>query len=162
MGRANRGSPHAGPLILADVGEGVSAHFRDDGRAAIATATAVAREDNAAEITTEHLLAGLVQHADRELWQLLTPYGLTADTARRRCLPGRPGDPVVDAPAFSKRVKEVLRIANSFERQHGGRIGCAGIVLALMLRRDSAVLAYLRNQVEIQRLTNALSAVMQR
>ncbi|KMO71509.1 hypothetical protein BST22_12040 [Mycolicibacterium chubuense] len=140
----------------------VSAHFSDDGRAAVAAATAAARDGSAAEVTSEHLLAGVLRHADQELRELLTPFGLTADTARRRCLPGRPGDPVVDAPAFSKRVKEILRLANLTARQDDGRIGCAGIFVALMLRRDSAVMAYLRDKAEVDRLTSAARALTQR
>jgi ATP-dependent Clp protease ATP-binding subunit ClpA len=140
----------------------VSAHFSDDGRAAVAAATAAARDGNAAEVTSEHLLAGVLRHADGELTHLLSPYGLTAETSARRILPGRPADPVVEAPAFSARVKEILRIANATARQDGGRIGCASIFLALMLRRDSAVMAYLRDKAEVDRLTSAARALTER
>lgn len=149
------GRCRAQPLILAIVAEGVSAHFTEDGAAAVAAATAAARAHNAAEITTEHLLAGLLRHADAALTELLRPYGLTADAAARRILPARPNDPVVDAPVFSARTKEVLRIGGSVVGSDGGRVDCARIFLGLILRRDRSVLAFLRDNAEFERLTLA-------
>lgn len=52
-------------------------------------------------------------------------------------------------------MKEVLSIANSQAQHHDGRIGSATLFLALMMRRDSSVLAYLRTPEEIEDLTTA-------
>jgi ATP-dependent Clp protease ATP-binding subunit ClpA len=138
---------------------GVSAHFADDGRAAVAAAGEAAREHNAAEVSSEHLLAGLMRHGGDDLTALLAPYGLTAETASRRILPGRPSDPPVSAPVFSKRVKGVLQIANMAAQQRNGRIGCATILAALLARHDGSVTAYLRTHDEMERLTAAVAAL---
>jgi len=162
MYHRDRGRKPGPVAILTGVAEGISAHFSDDGRAAVAAAGEAAREGNAPEITCEHLLAGLLRHGDSELTELLAPYGMNVQTAGRRPLPGRPGDSVVGAPAFSARVKQILRIADSQARRAGGRIGCASLFLALMVRRDSSVLAYLRDRTEIDRVTAAAFALAER
>ncbi|MBB2989493.1 hypothetical protein FHR72_000956 [Mycolicibacterium iranicum] len=48
-----------------------------------------------------------------------------------------------------------MSIANSQAQHHDGRIGSATLFLALMMRRDSSVLAYLRTPEEIEDLTTA-------
>lgn len=153
--RGKPGRLRLSPPTLAIVTEGVSTHFTEDGAAAVAAATEAARAHNAAEITTEHLLAGLLQHADAALTELVSPYGLTADTAARRILPARPDDPAVDAPVFSRRVKQLLSIAQSQALLADGRICCATIFLALLLRRDGVALAFFRDKAELDEVTHA-------
>lgn len=155
-----RDDVHAGTATdtLASVALGVSEHFAEDGRAAVDTAHRAARETHAAEIGTGHLLVGALRHADTNLQDLLNRYGVTAEAARGQLIPGRADDPVVASPQFSAQLRTALAVANTAARRHGARIGCAHLVLALMLVRDRSLIAFLRSRAEVDELATGLYA----
>lgn len=141
--------------------EGVSAHFRDDGRAAVEAARRLACDVGAAQIETGHLVVGVLENADADTASLAAPYGLTAAATRRRLIPARPDDPVVESPAFDMKVKAALRLANMIALSRDGRIGCVHLLLAMVRMRESSVLAFLRDRAELDALAAGLSALIE-
>ncbi len=138
--------------------EGVSAHFTDGGARAVAAATEAARAHNAAEVGMAHLAVGVLQNADDDMLIMLSRYGLTADAARRRLIAARPDDPVVAAPPFGLKVRAALRLAHTVTSARESRIACAHLLMALLMMRDTSLLAFLRERSEIDDIVAWLAA----
>lgn len=138
--------------------EGVSAHFAEDGAAAVAAARHVALDVGAGHVGPQHLAAGALRNADDETLLMLSRYGITADAVRRRLIPARPDDPAVAAPSFDPKAKAALRLAHMLSSSRENRIACVHLLQALFAMREPSLLAFLRDRAEVDQLVAGLTA----
>ncbi len=104
------------------------------------------------------MAVGVLQYSDDEIRLVLTRYGITADAARRRLIPARPGEPAVTAPPFARTVKSTLSVAHTLTLAGRSRIGCAHLLLALIMMREPSLLAFFRDRAEVDEVVAALTS----